>query len=114
MATISRFSAVVSVGALKFGGFIGWLAWLGLHLVYVIGFKSRVTTLLHWAVTFIGRGRAQRVYTVQQVLGRRALERIDPAQAPHLPRSRAIHVLAPHRRLLSGPSLPSLPPCGRT
>ena len=34
---------------------------------------------------FIGRGRAQRVYTVQQVLGRRALERIDPAQAPHLP-----------------------------
>ena len=85
MATISRFSAVVSVGALKFGGFIGWLAWLGLHLVYVIGFKSRVTTLLHWAVTFIGRGRAQRVYTVQQVLGRRALERIDPSQAPHLP-----------------------------
>ena len=80
MATISRFSAVVSMGKIQFGGFIAWLAWLGLHIVYLTGFKSRVTTLLHWLITFIGRGRAQRVTTAQQVLGRRALERLTEHQ----------------------------------
>ena len=85
MATISRFSAVVSIGKVQFGGFIAWLAWLALHLVYIIGFKSRVTTLLHWFVTFIGRGRAQRVATAQQVLGRRALEMLGEHERPTLP-----------------------------
>lgn len=85
MATISRFSAVVSMGRIRFGGFIAWLAWLALHLVYIIGFKSRVTTLLHWMVTFIGRGRAQRVTTAQQVLGRRALQMLAEEDPPRLP-----------------------------
>jgi NADH dehydrogenase len=86
MATISRFSAVVSMGKIQFGGFIAWLAWLGLHIIYITGFKSRVTTLLHWFVTFIGRGRAQRVTTAQQVLGRRALQRLEAAKdSPALP-----------------------------
>ena len=85
MATISRFSAVVSMGKIQFGGFIAWLAWLGLHLGYITGFKSRVTTLLHWFVTFIGRGRAQRVTTAQQVLGRRALQMLAEQARPQLP-----------------------------
>ena len=34
-----------------------------------------MTTLLHWAVSFLGRGRAERVSTVQQVFGRRAMQR---------------------------------------
>ncbi len=88
MATISRFSAVVSMGRIQFGGFVAWLAWLGLHLVYITGFKSRVTTLLHWFVTFIGRGRAQRVTTAQQVLGRRALQRLDQADTALPPAAR--------------------------
>lgn len=74
MATISRFSAVASVGRLRFTGFVAWLAWLGVHLVYLIGFKNRVTTLLHWVVSFVGRGRSERTATLQQVLGRRALQ----------------------------------------
>jgi NADH dehydrogenase len=73
MATISRFSAVASVGKLKLTGFIAWLMWLAVHLVYLIGFKNRVTTLLHWLVSFIGRGRAERVFTLQQTFGRIAL-----------------------------------------
>ena len=85
MATISRFSAVVSMGKLQFSGFIAWLAWLALHLIYIIGFKSRVTTLLHWFVSFIGRGRAQRVTTAQQVLGRRALQKLAEIEQPNLP-----------------------------
>ena len=59
MATISRFSAVASVGRLRFSGFIAWLMWLFIHLLYLIGFKQRVTTLLHWSISFVGRGRSR-------------------------------------------------------
>src|SRR3954462_4151936 len=57
MATISRFHAVVDLGKLKFEGFIAWLMWLALHLFYIVGFKSRITTVLHGAVAFGRRGR---------------------------------------------------------
>jgi NADH dehydrogenase len=52
--------------------------WLVLHLFYIVGFKSRVTTVLHWLVSFLGRGRAERVSTQQQVYGRLALEEVGP------------------------------------
>ena len=74
MATISKFSAVVKVGKVQFTGFFAWVAWLGLHLLYIAGFKGRVTTLLHWVLSFIGRGRSERVTTNQQLVGRLALE----------------------------------------
>lgn len=83
MATISRFRAIAEIKRLKVTGFPAWLLWLGVHLVYIIGFKSRVTTLLHWAVSFVGRGRAERVVTEQQVFARLALEQVPdtPRQA---------------------------------
>jgi NADH dehydrogenase len=85
MATVSRFSAVASVGRLRFGGFVAWLLWLVIHLFYLIGFKSRITTLLHWFISFLGRGRAERAITEQQVFAREAIERLGAAHHPHLP-----------------------------
>ena len=70
MATISRFSAVADLGRFKFEGFIAWVIWLVIHLFYIVGFKSRITAVLHWPVSFLGRGRSQRVATQQQVFGR--------------------------------------------
>src|SRR3712207_2122377 len=78
MATISRFSAVADIGRFKFSGFIAWVLWLVVHLMYIVGFKSRITTVLHWLVSFLGRGRSQRVATQQQVFGRLALENLGP------------------------------------
>jgi NADH dehydrogenase len=78
MATISRFSAVADLGKLKFSGFLAWMMWLVVHLFYIVGFKSRITTVLHWAVSFLGRGRSQRVATQQQIFGRLALENLPP------------------------------------
>ncbi|MGL4743741.1 MAG: NAD(P)/FAD-dependent oxidoreductase [Dermatophilaceae bacterium] len=77
MATISRFSAVAAIGRLRFSGFLAWLLWLAVHLVYIIGFKHRVTTLLHWVVSFVGRGRSERVSTDQQVFARRAMSELQ-------------------------------------
>src|SRR3954463_3980549 len=56
MATISRFHAVVDLHKVKFEGFLAWMMWLVVHLFYIVGFKSRVTTVLHWLVSFLGRG----------------------------------------------------------
>src|SRR5450830_385188 len=81
MATISRFAAVASVGRFRFSGFVAWLVWLVIHLLYLIGFKQRVTTLLHWTISFVGRGRAERAITRQQVVARRALDTLTPAQS---------------------------------
>lgn len=74
MATISRFNAVASIGRLKMSGFAAWVLWLVVHLMYLVGFKHRVSTVMHWAVSFVGRGRSERAVTNQQVFGRLALE----------------------------------------
>jgi NADH dehydrogenase len=77
MATISRFSAVALIGKVRITGFVAWLMWLGVHLIYLTGFKNRVTALLHWFVTFLSSGRAERVATEQQVFGRVALQQLE-------------------------------------
>jgi len=70
MATISRFNAVAQVGKLEFGGFIAWLAWLVLHLFYLVGFKNRFSALLAWVIAFLGRGRGQLAVTSQMMYAR--------------------------------------------
>jgi NADH dehydrogenase len=76
---------VASIGRLRLSGFGAWLMWLAVHLVYIIGFKHRVTTLLHWAVSFLGRGRSERVATEQQVFGRQAIEARPDDERPYIP-----------------------------
>jgi NADH dehydrogenase len=89
MATISRFSAVASIGRLRLSGFAAWLMWLAVHLFYLIGFKNRLTTLLHWAVSFVGRGRSERTVTQQQIFARQALDQLGEDFTPTLsPRPR--------------------------
>jgi NADH dehydrogenase len=74
LATVSRFSAVADIGRFKFAGFFAWLVWLAVHLFYIIGFKKRLTTLLHWTVSFLGTSRSERAVTEQQAMAREALE----------------------------------------
>ncbi|HEY6653288.1 MAG TPA: NAD(P)/FAD-dependent oxidoreductase [Solirubrobacterales bacterium] len=74
MATISRFRAVVSFKGIRLSGFLGWIAWLFVHLAFLTGFKNRLATIPRWAATFIGNGRPQRTITMQQVIARVAIE----------------------------------------
>ena len=76
MAAVSRFSAVAKIGPLEFSGFIAWLAWLVLHLVYLVGFKTKVSTLLSWTVTFLSTRRGQLAITEQQAFARTRLEQL--------------------------------------
>ena len=74
MATISRFRAIVSFKGIRLSGFVGWLAWLFVHLAFLTGFRDRFTTILGWTLSFIGRGRSERTLTVQQIIARVAIE----------------------------------------
>ena len=84
MATITRFSAVASVGRIRTAGFIAWVLWLVVHLMYVVGFKSRLTTLVNWSVSFVGRNRSERTTSAQQVVARNRMSR-DPDAPPVWP-----------------------------
>jgi NADH:quinone reductase (non-electrogenic) len=81
MATVSRFSAVAKIGKIEFGGFIAWLAWLVLHLVYLVGFKTKIATLLSWTTTFLGRNRGQLTITEQQAYARTRIEQLEEIAA---------------------------------
>ena len=62
MATIGRRSAVAELPlGLRFGGTLGWLAWLVLHLVYLVGFHNRLSVLTSWAWNYVTWDRTNRV-----------------------------------------------------
>ena len=79
MATVSRHSAVAKVGPLEFSGYFAWLAWLFLHLVYLVGFKARAITAFSWLTTFIGSQRGQLTITEQQAYARTRIEQLEEA-----------------------------------
>ncbi|WP_179468927.1 NAD(P)/FAD-dependent oxidoreductase [Mycolicibacterium vinylchloridicum] len=81
MATVSRFSAVAKIGKIEFAGFFAWLAWLFLHLVYLVGFKTKIATMLSWTTTFLGRGRSQLTITEQQAYARTRIEQLEEIAA---------------------------------
>jgi len=94
MATVSRLYAVASIGRLRLSGFVAWMLWLVVHLMYLVGFKHRVTTVMHWAISFVGRGRSERAVTAQQVFARTTMERqaqskAQQEQEPEQPRKQA-------------------------
>jgi len=74
MAAISRFRAIVSFKGIRLSGFIAWITWLFVHLLFLTGFKNRFATVARWTVNFFANGRPQRTITLQQVIGRVAIE----------------------------------------
>jgi NADH dehydrogenase len=77
MAIIGRFQAVAEIHGMHFTGPVGWLMWLGLHLVYLTGHRNKPSALLHWTVSFLGRGRPERTITNHQGLARAATAERD-------------------------------------
>lgn len=63
MATIGRSAAVAKMGRFEFSGFPAWLAWLGVHLIFLIGFRNKVAVLLQWAYSYFTYKRGARIIT---------------------------------------------------
>jgi NADH dehydrogenase len=63
MATIGRAAAVAVVGRLKLSGLPAWLAWLLVHIVFLIGFRNRLLVLFEWAWAYLTWHRGARLIT---------------------------------------------------
>jgi NADH:ubiquinone reductase (H+-translocating) len=77
-AYISRGRAVVSVGRLHFGGFLGWWVWLFIHIGFLTGYRNRVGAILSWWFAFTRDLRRERTYTVREVGVVRDVYSADP------------------------------------
>jgi NADH:ubiquinone reductase (H+-translocating) len=63
MATIGRKAAVAQIGKIHLTGFIAWVAWLALHLFFLIGFRNRIVVLINWAWSYFTYQRGARLIT---------------------------------------------------
>jgi NADH:ubiquinone reductase (H+-translocating) len=63
MATIGRSRAIAWARGVKLTGFIAWLAWLFIHIFYLIGFKNRVAVLFNWFWSYVAYKRGARLIT---------------------------------------------------
>jgi NADH:ubiquinone reductase (H+-translocating) len=63
LATIGRAAAVADIKGLHLSGFLAWIAWLFVHLWYLIGFQNRVLVFIRWTFSFLTHGRGARLIT---------------------------------------------------
>jgi NADH dehydrogenase len=76
LATIGRAAAVADVRGLKLSGAVAWLAWLVVHLWYLVGFQNRILVVVRWTFSFAFHGRGARLIAAPHV------DRSPAAEAP--------------------------------
>jgi NADH dehydrogenase len=63
MATIGRKAAVADLRFIHLSGLLAWLAWLFVHLLYLVEFDNRLLVLVEWAYNYVTRNRGARLIT---------------------------------------------------
>jgi NADH:quinone reductase (non-electrogenic) len=63
MATIGRSKAVALIGKIRLHGFVAWMAWLLVHLIFLIGFRSKITVMIQWIYSYFLFKRGARIIT---------------------------------------------------
>jgi NADH:ubiquinone reductase (H+-translocating) len=63
LATIGRSCAVAAIGGLRMSGFFAWLTWLFVHILYLVGFRNRVSVVAQWAWSYATFQRGARLIT---------------------------------------------------
>lgn len=63
MATIGRSAAVAMMGPLHLTGFVAWLGWLFIHLIFLVGFRSKIAVLWQWFYGYLTYKRGARIIT---------------------------------------------------
>lgn len=105
MATIGRYRAVADLGFTQFTGLLAWLAWLFIHLLFLVSFRSKIGVLLSWGYTYLVFGRKARLIT-----GRRFdVKPAHPAPEPPPPPTQT-SVSAPEATAVARPARSSRSP----
>jgi len=63
MATIGRHNAIADFGFLRVSGYLGWLLWLFVHILFLIGFRNRLSVMMQWAAAYFTHQRSVRLIT---------------------------------------------------
>jgi len=63
MATIGRNAAIADFGFLRVSGYLGWLLWLFVHILFLIGFRNRLSVMMQWAAAYLTYQRSVRLIT---------------------------------------------------
>lgn len=81
MATIGRSRAIAEARGIRMSGMLAWLAWLFIHVFYLIGFRSRLVVLFTWAWSYVSYKRGARLITATGWMPKDAAHRAE-GQAP--------------------------------
>jgi NADH dehydrogenase len=99
LATIGRAAAIAQFGKVHISGFLAWLSWLFIHILFLIGFRNRVVVMFQWAWSYLTYERSARLITgesrVVSVLSMEYAERarlhdvasptvVDEPEMPHV------------------------------
>ncbi|HEX6132928.1 MAG TPA: NAD(P)/FAD-dependent oxidoreductase [Longimicrobiales bacterium] len=90
LATIGRAAAVARLGKLRLSGFVAWVIWVVVHIMYLIGFRNRVIVMLQWAWAYLTYHRGIRLITGE---GRVDIERARDAEDSPLEPARGVRAL---------------------
>ncbi len=63
LATIGRAAAVAQIGKFQLSGYFAWLAWLFVHILFLIGFRNRIVVMINWAWAYLTYERGARLIT---------------------------------------------------
>jgi len=66
LAVIGRSHAIADFGRVRFSGRIAWLLWLFVHIMYLVGFRNRISVFIEWAYSFITYQRGVRLITASE------------------------------------------------
>lgn len=85
MATIGRRRAIAQLHGLEFAGFLAWLAWLLVHVYYLIGFKNRLFVMAEWTWSYLAFRRGARLIVDKDWQGAGPVRPAQPAPPPQPP-----------------------------
>jgi len=63
LATIGRAAAIAQFGKVHISGFVAWLAWLFIHIMFLVGFRNRILVMIQWAWSYLTYERGARLIT---------------------------------------------------
>jgi NADH dehydrogenase len=83
LATIGRAAAVADFGKIRVTGFIAWILWLFVHILFLIGFRNRVLVMLEWSWSYLTYERSARLITGDTHLPGFNLGAQEVSEKPH-------------------------------
>jgi NADH dehydrogenase len=79
LATVGRSFAILDSNGIRMSGFIAWLAWLGVHVMFLIGFRNRISVMMQWVAAYLTYSRGARLISSGQPV-------LPPGKNPAAPR----------------------------